>query len=321
MKILITGGAGFIGSHLAEKLVGEGHDVLILDDLSTGSLQNIQHLIDAGHVSFTKGDVMRRGDVAPLAEKADFIFHLAAAVGVRTVVDKPLESMVRNIEGTQNVIEAAAKKGVPFLVTSSSEVYGKNDDLPFHEHSERVYGSAYNERWGYALSKAVDEFMALAYWREKKLPTITVRLFNTTGPRQTHRYGMVIPNFVNHALRNEPLIVHGDGEQVRAFSHVSDIVSGLVDLMNAGTAVYGEIFNLGSTEAISINDLAKRVIQHTGSASLITHVPYHEVYNATFEDMRKRVPNISKIQEAIGYAPRYTLDDTIKAIIGHYQSL
>jgi len=320
MKILITGGAGFIGSHLAEKLLEEGHEILILDDLSTGDMKNIQHLVDAGKVSFTKGDVRERKDIAPLAKEADFIFHLAAAVGVQTVIDKPLESIMRNIEGTKNVIEEAMVKRTPILITSSSEVYGKSDNLPFQEHSERVYGSAYNERWGYALSKAVDEFIALAYWREKKLPTITVRLFNTTGPRQTHRYGMVIPNFVNHAIRNEPLVVHGDGEQIRAFSHVTDVVSGMVGLMHSKTA-YGEIFNLGSTEAISMNDLAKKVIQLAKSTSPITHISYQEAYNGTFEDMRKRVPDISKIQEAIGYKPRYTLDNTITSIIEHYRSL
>jgi len=320
MKILITGGAGFIGSHLAEKLLKEGHSVTILDDLSTGDTKNIQHLIDAKKILFKKGDVMRREDVTPLVKKADFIFHLAAAVGVKTVVDKPLESMMRNIEGTKNVIEEAEKRGVPILITSSSEVYGNSDDLPFREHSDRVYGSAYNERWGYALSKAVDEFMALAYWREKKLPTITVRLFNTTGPRQTHKFGMVIPNFVHRAISNEPIIVHGDGEQVRAFSHVVDVVSGMIGLMNS-KAAYGEIFNLGSIEAISINDLAKKVIKHSGSTSPISYVPYHEAYNATFEDMRKRVPDISKIQNMIGYKPQYTLDDTIISIIDHYRSI
>ena len=292
----------------------------ILDDLSTGDTKNIQHLIDAKKILFKKGDVMRREDVTPLVKKADFIFHLAAAVGVKTVVDKPLESMMRNIEGTKNVIEEAEKRGVPILITSSSEVYGNSDDLPFREHSDRVYGSAYNERWGYALSKAVDEFMALAYWREKKLPTITVRLFNTTGPRQTHKFGMVIPNFVHRAISNEPIIVHGDGEQVRAFSHVVDVVSGMIGLMNS-KAAYGEIFNLGSIEAISINDLAKKVIKHSGSTSPISYVPYHEAYNATFEDMRKRVPDISKIQNMIGYKPQYTLDDTIISIIDHYRSI
>jgi UDP-glucose 4-epimerase len=320
MKILITGGAGFIGSHLAEKLLEEGHTITILDDLSTGNIQNIQHLIETGKVSFTQGDVMRREDVAPLVRDADFIFHLAAAVGVRTVVEKPLESMMRNIEGTKNVIEEAEKTGTPILITSSSEVYGTSDDLPFREHSNRVYGSAYNERWGYALSKAVDEFMALAYWREKKLPTITVRLFNTTGPRQTHRFGMVIPSFVHRAINNEPIIVHGDGNQIRAFSHVADVVSGMIGLMHS-KAAYGEIFNLGSTEAISMNDLAQKVIQHAGSASKITYIPYHEAYNATFEDMRKRVPDISKIQETIGYKPQHTLDSTIISIIDHYRSL
>ncbi len=320
MRILITGGAGFIGSHLAEALVARGHRVSIFDDLSTGSLQNIKPLLKTHRVSFKKGSVLDRKILAPLITKSDKIFHLAAAVGVKLVVEKPLESMITNIDGTMNVLQFALKRKVPVLITSSSEVYGKNGSLPFREDADRVYGSAYNERWGYALSKATDEFLGLSFFREKKLPVVVVRLFNTTGPRQTGRYGMVVPRLVTQALQGEPLTIYGDGRQIRSFSYVGDIVRGMILLMNSKRA-YGQIFNLGSDEPISINGLARRIKTLTKSASSIKYISYEQAYNKTFEDMRRRVPDISKARAVVGYKPTYTLDRTLKAIIAFYRAL
>lgn len=316
MRILITGGAGFIGSHLAEALVREGHRVFILDDLSTGNLKNLKGLLQRKSVVFKKGSVLAKRDIASLARNADQIYHLAAAVGVKTVVEKPLDSMMRNIDGTKHVLEVAELKGTPVLITSSSEVYGKNPCVPFREDADRVYGSAYHERWGYALSKAADEFLGLSYWRERKLPTVIVRLFNTTGPRQSGKYGMVVPRLIAQALRGEDMTVYGDGRQVRCFTYVADVVSGLIALMNEPRA-RGEIFNLGTREHVSINALARRIKRFTNSTSRIVHIPYAKAYNKTFEDMRTRIPDISKAEKLVGYAPRYALDDILRAMIAY----
>lgn len=314
MKILVTGGAGFIGSHLVERLLKQGHTVFVLDDLSTGSLANLKPFQGNARLHFTRGSVLKPSVVGLLIKKSDQVYHLAAAVGVRLVVEKPLESFITNTEGTRIVLELASKTKTPVLITSSSEVYGKNGDLPFNEGGDRVFGSIYNERWGYALSKASDEFLGLSYWRERKSPTVVVRLFNTTGPRQVSTYGMVVPTFVRQAIAGQPITVHGDGKQVRSFSYVDDIVRGLMSLMNCEKA-YGEVFNLGSDEPISINALAKRVKQATKSKSLIQHIPYAKAYNETFEDMRRRVPDISKARKLVGYKPTYTLDKILASII------
>lgn len=313
-KYLITGGAGFIGSHLADALVARGDSVNIIDNLSTGSMGNISHLLRNKSVAFVKGSVLNKKLLWPLVKKCDKIFHLAAAVGVKRIIDEPLDSLVTNLEGTKAVLELAEAAGRPTLIASTSEVYGKNSKLPFSEQNDRVYGSVYHERWGYALSKAVDELMALFYWREKKLPTVSVRFFNTTGPRQSSAYGMVVPTFVRQALRNELILVHGDGKQTRSFSHVKDTVGGIIKLINT-KKTFGQIINLGSAEPVSINNLAKLVISKTGSKSAIKHISYAQAFNKNFEDMRHRLPDISQAQKLIDFKPKYNLVRIIKETI------
>lgn len=314
MNILITGGAGFIGSHLAEFLLKKGHTVAVFDNLSTGSKKNIEHLLMHDHFLFKKGSVLFKKDLEPLVARAHHIYHLAAAVGVKYIVEHPLQTLITNVDGTKNVLELAAKRHIPTLITSSSEVYGKNDNLPFGENADRTYGSAYSERWGYALSKALDECLALAYWREKKLPVVVVRLFNTVGPRQSSHYGMVIPTFIKQARTYEPITVFGSGSQTRCFSHVSDIIEAMANLMNNKHA-YGEIVNLGSTEAISMRDLAEKIKQMTKSTSKIVTIPYEKAYSATFEDMQKRLPDLSKAKKLIAYKPTYTLEQIIASML------
>lgn len=318
-RILITGGAGFIGSHLAEKLLQDKHRVCILDNLSTGRLKNIRHLLKNPNLIFKRGSVLNPKDLVPLIQKSDQVYHLAAAVGVKLVVEHPLESFIINTEGTYNVLESAVSRKIPVLIASSSEVYGKNENLPFKEDDDRVYGSVYNERWGYALSKASDEFVGLSYWREKKSPVVIARLFNTVGPRQSSRYGMVIPKFIEQALSGRPITVHGDGKQVRSFSYVQDVVTGLVRLLNTPKA-YGEIVNLGSPEPITINNLALKIKKLTSSSSPITHLSYEKVYGVTFEDMRMRVPNINKARRLIGYKSQYSLDEILRNTVSHYRN-
>ncbi len=318
MKILVTGGAGFIGSHLAEQLFKKGHTVFILDNLSTGSMDNIKHLLKNGRVTFTHGSVLNKSDLIPLIKKTDKIFHLAAAVGVKLVTAKPLESMITNVDGTKNVLELAELRNIPVLLTSSSEVYGKSDQLPFKEDSDRKYGSVYNERWGYALSKALDEFLGMSFWRERQLPVVIVRLFNTVGPRQTGRYGMVIPRFVNSALTGSPITVYGTGKQTRAFCHVEDVVGALIKLIACPKA-YGEVVNLGSTQVVSINDLARMVKSITRSKSPITHMAYKDAFNETFEDMLSRVPDLSKAKRLIGYKPKYNLNEILTAVADYHK--
>ena len=316
-KILITGGAGFIGSHLAEKLLNKGVEVFVLDDLSTGKMENINHLENNKKFHFTKGSVLDKGLVFDLVLKVDQVYHLAAAVGVKTIIEKPLDSFLINIEGTKNVLDAALEKKIPVLLASTSEVYGKNDNLPFSEEHDRVYGSAYHSRWGYGMSKGSDEFLGLAYYREKELPVVIVRLFNVIGPRQAGAYGMVVPRFIQQALKREDITVYGSGDQTRCFGYVEDIVDALEALM-ASSSAFGQIFNVGSDEEISINDLAKKIIELTSSKSKIKRIPYTEVYGPEFDDMLRRKPDLSKIKTTIGYQPKYNLEESLKKIIDYF---
>jgi UDP-glucose 4-epimerase len=316
-KVLVTGGAGFIGSHLSEKLLDSGHDVFVIDDLSTGSLKNISHLGENKNFHFTEDSVLNRRKMVTLVKKAKQIYHLAAAVGVRTIMEKPLDSFLSNLRGTEVVLDLANKYRIPVLFTSSSEVYGKNDSLPFKEEDDRVYGSAYNDRWGYAFAKAADEFLTLAYFKEKGLPAIVVRLFNVIGPRQTGSYGMVVPRFVKQALSNQPLTIYGTGSQSRCFCDVADVAGALIKLMNSPKA-YGQIFNLASEEEIKIRDLAKLIKKLIGSKSKIVNIPYREVFGKDFADMSRRKADISKIGKLIGYRPQVTLEKSLKKIINHF---
>lgn len=315
-RILITGGAGFIGSHLAEKLLSLGEEVFVIDNLSTGSLKNISHLRNNKNFHFIRGSVMEKQKLKKLTSKADQIFHLAAAVGVKTIMEKPLSSLLNNLLGTEIIFETASKRKIPVLFTSTSEVYGKNTNIPFREDSDRIYGSAYNARWGYGMSKGVDEFLSLAYHREKKLPVVTVRLFNVIGPKQTGAYGMVAPTFVKQAILGKPITVFGDGSQTRCFGNVEDVVVALIKLINTPKA-YGQIFNLGSDEEISIKNLAEKVKKLTNSKSRISLVPYNKVYGPGFEDMMQRKPDLAKIKKAIGYKPKKTLDQSLREIIAY----
>jgi len=313
-KILITGGAGFISSHLAEKLLGMGKKVFVIDDLSTGCLKNISHLRKNKNFYFKQGNILERKRLEKLIKKCDQIYHLAAAVGVKTIMEKPLDSFLNNIKGTEIVLSLASKYKKPVLFTSSSEVYGKNDSLPFKEEDDRVYGSAYNDRWGYALSKGADEFLALAYFREKNLPVIVVRLFNVIGPRQSEAYGMVVPRFIKQALRNQPITIYGDGYQTRCFTDIDDIIEVLITLMDH-PKVIGQIFNLGSDQEVRIKDLAQKIKFLTQSKSKIIYVPYDKVYGRGFEDMRHRKPDLTKIKKLINYQPKITLEESLKKII------
>lgn len=315
-RILITGGAGFIGSHLAEKLLSLGEEVFVIDNLSTGSLKNISHLRNNKNFHFIRGSVIEKQKLKKLTSKADQIFHLAAAVGVKTIMEKPLSSLLNNLLGTEIIFETASKRKIPVLFTSTSEVYGKNTNIPFREDSDRIYGSAFNTRWGYGMSKGVDEFLALAYYREKKLPVVTVRLFNVIGPRQTGAYGMVAPTFIKQAIIGKPITVFGDGSQTRCFGNVEDVVVALIKLINTPKA-YGQIFNLGSDEEISIKNLAEKVKKLTNSKSRISLVPYNKVYGPGFEDMMQRKPDLAKIKKAIGYKPKKTLDQSLREIIAY----
>ena len=319
-KILITGGAGFIGSHLTEKLLQRGEEVFVIDNLSTGSSENIKQLENNPKFHFIKGSVLDRDLVVQTVAKVDEIYHLAAAVGVKTIIEKPLESFLVNIDGTKNVLEAADIRKIPVLITSSSEVYGKNEKLPFKEEDDRIYGSAYHDRWGYGLSKGSDEFLGLAYFREKGLPVVIVRLFNVIGPRQSGSYGMVVPRFIKQALTNEPLEVYGDGDQTRCFGYVGSVVNALIELMGNKEKSYGQIFNVGSDEKISIKELAQKIIQLVPkSSSKIKLITYAQVYGANFEDMRDRQPDLSKIKKAINYQP-LALAESLQKTIDYFRS-
>lgn len=317
-RILITGGAGFIGSHLAEKLLEDDKEVFVVDDLSTGRLENIEHLKSNESLHFIKGSVLDEDLMKELIEKADQVYHLAAAVGVKKILKEPLDCLLTNVNGTEIVLKEAAKRSVKVLIASSSEIYGKGDKVPFKEEDDRVYGSVYNNRWIYAFSKGIDEFLGLAYWKEKNLPIVIVRLFNVIGPRQVGRYGMVVPNFIKQGLKGEPITVYGDGEQTRSFADVEDIVNALVKLMTIKQAE-GQVFNLGADKEISINNLAQKIKELTNSSSEITHTPYSQAYPDGFEDLRRRVPDISNIRRMIGYEPKFNLEETIKKIIKYQQ--
>lgn len=314
MKALITGGAGFVGSHLAEGLLKAGHKVMVIDNLSTGSMDNIRHLKTHDRFDYVIEDVENERLIAELIDAADVIFHMAAAVGVKLIVEEPVRTIETNIHGTEVVLKHAAKKGKLVMVFSTSEVYGKSTDLPFREDSDLVMGSTVKHRWAYACSKAIDEFLALAYWKERDLPVIVVRLFNTVGPRQTGRYGMVIPTLARQALEGMPLTVYGDGKQSRSFTDVSDVVGALMLLASEKSAI-GQVFNIGNTEEVSILELAKKIRAKAGSSSDIVYIPYDKAYEAGFEDMPRRVPDLTKIHNLIGYEPKITLDGILDRVI------
>jgi UDP-glucose 4-epimerase len=318
MRSLITGGAGFIGSHLAEALLRQGGTVAIIDDLSTGSIENIEHLKGHAGFSYVIDTIQNRPLMAELVDGADDVYHLAAAVGVRLIIEKPVQTIETNIKGTELVLELAAKKRKRVLVASTSEVYGKTNILPFSEDTDTVLGATTKSRWSYACSKAIDEFLALAYWREHKVPVVIVRLFNTVGPRQTGRYGMVIPNFVKQALEGDPITVFGDGTQSRCFTWVGDAVTALIDLMQHPDAV-GQVFNVGSDHEVSIVDLAHTIKHMTGSDSPVVLVPYEEAYEQGFEDMRRRVPDLAKIRRLINYEPSVALPKILSEIIEYHR--
>jgi UDP-glucose 4-epimerase len=318
MRALITGGAGFIGSHLSEALLDQGHDVLILDNLSTGSIDNIAHLKGRRGFEYFIDSVDNQPLLAELIDRSDVVFHFAAAVGVKLIVEQPVHTIETNVYGTEVVLKHANKKKKLVVIASTSEVYGKSNDVPFREDSDLVMGPTPKHRWAYACSKAIDEFLALAYWKERKLPVIIVRFFNTVGPRQTGRYGMVIPNFVRQALAGEPITVFGDGSQSRAFTHVSDVVGALVKLIAEPKAI-GQVVNIGTTEEVTIQALAERVRALSGSQSAIKLVPYDEAYESGFEDMPRRLPDLTKVQKLIGYMPVHTLDDILGQVIEYFR--
>ena len=314
MRVLITGGAGFIGSHLSEAYLQRGDEVFVIDDLSTGSIENIRHLKDHPRFHYTIESIHNQPVTAELVDQCDVIFHLAAAVGVKLIVESPVRTIENNVHGTEVVLSLANKKKKKVLVASTSEVYGLSSEVPFREDGNLVMGATNKGRWSYACSKAIDEFLALAYWREKKLPTIVVRLFNTVGPRQTGQYGMVIPTFVKQALAGRAITVYGSGKQSRCFCYVGDVVAALVKLMDAEDSV-GEVFNIGSNQEISILDLAKRVKDLTRSESEIVFVPYDEAYEEGFEDMPRRIPDTSKVDKLVGFKPEKRLDEILQAVI------
>jgi len=314
-KYLITGGAGFIGSHLAETLTSpEGDEVVALDDLSTGRPSNLASLIDRDSFHFVQGSIFDEDLVRKLVGEVDVVVHLAASVGVQLILKRPLETLLNNIRGTEIVLEACADESRKVLVASTSEIYGKNADGPLHEDADRILGSPLKSRWSYSTSKAVDEILAHAYWRERDTPTIIVRLFNTVGPRQTGDYGMVIPRLVGQALRGKALTVFGTGEQRRSFCHVADTVAALVALLSEEAAV-GDVFNIGSPQESTINDLARVVIEMTASPSAVAHIPYEVAYEEGFEDMERRIPDIRKISGLTGWEPRLGLRDILQDVI------
>lgn len=313
MRYLITGGAGFIGSHLAERLLDRGDHVVLLDNLSTGSVENIRHLKSLDRMQHHFDNIENRQLVAELVDDADVIVHLAAAVGVKLIVESPVRTIETNVNGTQMILEAACKKRKLVLTASTSEVYGKNTNVPFHEDADLVLGATTKGRWSYAASKALDEFLALSYWKEKKLPVIVVRLFNTVGPRQTGRYGMVLPNFVKSALEQEPIHVYGNGQQSRCFCDVRDTVESLVRLMDTDKSV-GEVINVGNTEEVTIEGLARLVKLRTASSSRIEFIPYDKAYEPGFEDMMRRVPCVDKLYALTGFRPQTSLDEIIDRV-------
>ena len=320
MKALITGGAGFVGSHLAEVLLARGDEVYVIDNLSTGSIENIEHLKGHPRFHYAIDSVLNEPVLAELVDRAEVVFHLAAAVGVRLIVESPVNTIETNVHGTEMVLKLANKKRKKVLLTSTSEVYGKANSVPFREDGDLVMGPTTKGRWSYACSKAIDEFLALAYHKEKRLPVVVARLFNTVGPRQTGRYGMVIPNFVKQALLGHPITVYGDGTQTRCFTFIDDAVGQLIALSQEPNAV-GEVFNIGNDrEEVTIHELARRVKARTGSTSEIVLVPYDEAYEEGFEDMQRRVPDLSKLRALTGYEPRVHLDEILDRVIAYFTS-
>jgi UDP-glucose 4-epimerase len=319
LKFLITGGAGFIGSHLAEALLKKGDEVFIIDDLSTGSIENIEHLKNKKNFHYEIDTIMNRYLLAELIDQCEITFHLAAAVGVRLIIESPVNTIKTNVNGTELVLELAAKKKKKVVIASTSEIYGKSLQQTFKENDDMIFGPTIKARWSYACSKAIDEFLAIAYWKEKKLPIIIVRLFNIVGPRQTGRYGMVIPTFIKQALGNKPITVYGNGKQTRTFTYINDAVQLLTDIALHPQSV-GEVFNVGGTEEISIEDLAYRIRKLTNSHSEIVYIPYAEAYEEGFEDMIRRVPNVKKVEKLLGYYPDRSLDDILKHTIEYYKN-
>jgi len=319
MRSLVTGGAGFIGSHLTEELIRRGEEVSIIDDLSTGSIENIEHLKGQTKFSYVLETIQNRAVMAELVDRADVVYHLAAAVGVRLIIESPVRTIETNVKGTETILELAAKKGKKVVIASTSEVYGKANSLPFNEEGDLIFGPTSKSRWSYACSKAIDEFLALAYYRERRVPVVIVRLFNTVGPRQAEQYGMVVPNLVKQALAGAPMTVFGDGRQSRCFTWVGDAVRAIIDLAYHPDAV-GQVFNVGADQEISIADLALLIKEMTGSPSPIVFIPYDQAYEAGFEDMRRRVPDLSKIRRVTGYEPTLSLQKILDEIIEYYRS-
>ena len=316
MRVLITGGAGFIGSHLAEALLLQNHSVHVMDNLSTGSIENIEHLKGVPGFRYTVDTVTNEPMLAELIDDCDVVFHFAAAVGVKLIVEQPVHTIETNVHGTEVVLKHASKKRKLVVIASTSEVYGKSVDLPFREDADLVMGPTLKHRWAYACSKAIDEFLALAYWKERSVPVIIVRFFNTVGPRQTGRYGMVIPNFVRQALAGDPITVYGDGTQSRSFTYVGDVVRGLIALTLEPRAI-GQVFNIGNGVEISIRALAEQIKKMTNSSSPIVTIPYDRAYEAGFEDMPRRVPDISKIRQLVGYEPSVQLEEILERVIAY----
>ena len=319
MKILITGGAGFIGSHLADYLIQRGDEIIIFDDLSTGRIENVEHLEAHSEVKFVHASVLDQDQVEETLTGVELVYHLAAAVGVNLIIQKPLESLLTNIRGTENVVESAYRHGARILITSTSEIYGKNNSDSLGEEDDRILGSPLKSRWSYSEAKAIDEILAYTYHKEMGLESIIVRLFNTVGPRQTGTYGMVIPRFVKQALSNKPITVYGDGSQTRCFCSVTDVVKGITALADHPEAL-GQVFNIGGTEEIAMSELAQKVVTLTESSSTIEHIPYDEVYEEGFEDMPRRVPNIAKAKNLVDFDPSTTLDEIIQAVIRDQKS-
>ena len=320
MRYLITGGAGFIGSHLSDELLARGHEVHVLDDLSTGSLENIRHLEGRGEFAYTVDSVANADVVEELVGRVDAVYHLAAAVGVQLIIESPVRTIETNVRGTEVVLAQADTQKTPVFIASSSEVYGKSSDLPFREDGDLTLGPTSKGRWSYACSKMLDEFLAIAHWKERQLPTVIGRLFNTVGPRQTGRYGMVIPSFVSRALSGRPITVYGDGQQQRCFCHVSDVVRALADLMQRDD-VYGEVFNIGSQQEVRIMELAELVREATGTSSEIVLVPYDEAYEEGFEDMQRRIPDTTRIKDRIGWEPKKSMREILADVIAEHGSV
>jgi UDP-glucose 4-epimerase len=318
VRALITGGAGFIGSHLSEALLEQGHEVLILDNLSTGSINNITHLKGRAGFEYFVDSVNNEPLLAELIDRSDVVFHFAAAVGVKLIVEQPVYTIETNVHGTEVVLKHANKKKKLVVIASTSEVYGKSEDVPFREDSDLVMGPTPKHRWAYACSKAIDEFLALAYWKERKLPVIIVRFFNTVGPRQSGQYGMVIPNFVRQALAGEPITVFGDGTQSRSFTHVADVVGALIKLVHEPKAI-GEVINIGNIQETTILSLAERIRELSGSKSIIRFIPYDQAYDSGFEDMPRRVPDLAKVEGLIGYKPEHQLDVILTQVIDYFR--